>query len=70
MAVTESQAEHQNGFDDVIHGKGQGMILLLSGSPGVGKTLTVESVAEEMQVPLYMMSAVDLGRLLWGLSQL
>lgn len=31
------------------------------GPPGVGKTLTAESVAEEMRVPLFMMSAGDLG---------
>lgn len=34
---------HQNeklGFDDVIKGKGKGMIFLLHGEPGVGKTLT------------------------------
>lgn len=37
------------------------MILLLSGPPGVGKTLTAEAVSENMQVPLYMMSAGDLG---------
>lgn len=37
------------------------MILLLSGPPGVGKTLTAEAVAENMKVPLYMMSAGDLG---------
>jgi hypothetical protein len=28
------------GFDDVITGKGKGMIFLLHGVPGVGKTLT------------------------------
>ena len=39
----------------------QGMILLLCGPPGVGKTLTAESVAEEMKVPLYSMAAGDLG---------
>ena len=33
----------------------------LSGPPGVGKTLTAESVAEVMKVPLYVMSAGDLG---------
>lgn len=44
-------------FDDVVAGKGRGIILLLCGPPGVGKTLTAESVAEEMKVPLYMMSA-------------
>ena len=35
--------------------------MLLSGPPGVGKTLTAESVAENMHAPLYMMSAGDLG---------
>jgi hypothetical protein len=70
---------HMSGFDDVIQGKGRGIILLLCGPPGVGKTLTAESVAEEMvssihvsslrfvlitspqKVPLYQMSAGDLG---------
>lgn len=35
--------------------------MLLSGPPGVGKTLTAEAVAETMQVPLYVMAAGDLG---------
>jgi len=35
--------------------------MLLSGPPGVGKTLTAESVAEEMRAPLYTISAGDLG---------
>lgn len=35
--------------------------MLLSGEPGVGKTLTAESVAEEMHQPLYSMSAGELG---------
>ncbi|KAI9653671.1 MAG: hypothetical protein M1831_005699 [Alyxoria varia] len=48
-------------FDDVIAGKGKGIVLLLSGPPGVGKTLTAESVAENMQAPLYQMSAAELG---------
>ncbi|KAL8771519.1 MAG: hypothetical protein Q9194_004864 [Teloschistes cf. exilis] len=39
----------------------KGMILLLCGLPGVGKTLTAESVAEIIHAPLYMMSAGDLG---------
>lgn len=51
----------RDSFDDVIQGKGRGIIMLLSGPPGVGKTLTAESVAEQMQVPLYTMSAGDLG---------
>jgi SpoVK/Ycf46/Vps4 family AAA+-type ATPase len=48
-------------FDDVVEGKGRGMVILFSGPPGTGKTLTAESVAEEMKTPLYMMSAGDLG---------
>ncbi|KAM3535204.1 hypothetical protein MY4038_001445 [Beauveria bassiana] len=35
--------------------------MLLSGGPGIGKTLTAEVVAEQMRVPLYTMSAGDLG---------
>jgi hypothetical protein len=31
------------GFDDMIKGKGKGMIFLLHGVPGVGKTLTAGS---------------------------
>ncbi|KAF2729930.1 P-loop containing nucleoside triphosphate hydrolase protein [Polyplosphaeria fusca] len=61
LGFTESQRKYRDTFDDVIEGKGRGMILLLCGPPGVGKTLTAESVAEEMKVPLYMMSAGDLG---------
>jgi hypothetical protein len=61
LGFTESQRKFKESFDDVIEGKGKGIILLLCGPPGVGKTLTAESVAEEMRVPLYMMSAGDLG---------
>jgi hypothetical protein len=61
LGFTESQRKHRDTFDDVIEGKGRGMIILLCGPPGVGKTLTAESVAEEMKVPLFMMSAGDLG---------
>lgn len=61
MGFVESQVESKDAFDDVIQGKGKGIIMLLSGPPGVGKTLTAESVAETMHIPLYMMSAGDLG---------
>ncbi|KAF1352803.1 P-loop containing nucleoside triphosphate hydrolase protein [Lizonia empirigonia] len=61
LGFTESQRKNRDTFDDVIEGKGRGMIILLCGPPGVGKTLTSEAVAEEMKVPLYLMSASDLG---------
>jgi SpoVK/Ycf46/Vps4 family AAA+-type ATPase len=47
-------------FEDFIEGKGQGMIMLLCGPPGVGKTLTAESVAEHLRRPLYKLGAGDL----------
>src|ERR1700712_5367859 len=64
LGFTESQncyKDSKDAFDDVIEGKGKGMILLLCGPPGVGKTLTAESVAEEMRTPLNQMAAGDLG---------
>ncbi|KAI0865854.1 P-loop containing nucleoside triphosphate hydrolase protein [Xylaria cubensis] len=48
-------------FDDIVEGKGQGMIMLLTGEPGIGKTLTAETVSEKAQRPLYMLSAGELG---------
>ncbi|KAF4547892.1 ATPase-like protein 4 [Elsinoe fawcettii] len=61
-AFADSQVNHGGThFDDVIEGKGQGIIILLSGPPGVGKTLTAESIAEEMKRPLYAVSSAELG---------
>lgn len=41
---------------DVVAGKGNGLILLLHGGPGTGKTLTAEGVAEIAKKPLYRVS--------------
>ncbi|CAG8971148.1 hypothetical protein HYALB_00010123 [Hymenoscyphus albidus] len=60
-AFVSAQTKYKDNFDDVISGKGKGITMLLSSGPGIGKTLTAESVAEDMKVPLYMMSAGDLG---------
>ncbi|KAJ5205938.1 ATPase AAA-type core [Penicillium cf. griseofulvum] len=61
LAVAKAHSNKVDAFDDVVRGKGHGFIIQLSGPPGVGKTLTAESVAEVMKVPLYVMSAGDLG---------
>lgn len=74
LAFSESQIEGGAGFDDVISGKGKGIICLLSGPPGVGKTLTAEAVAENLRVPLHTLSSGDLGSEPWevenGLSRI
>lgn len=46
---------------DLIANKGNGLILLLHGSPGTGKTLTAEGVAEITKKPLYRVTCADIG---------
>jgi hypothetical protein len=46
---------------DIIGNKGMGTIILLAGHPGVGKTLTAEAIAETLHLPVYYLSAADLG---------
>jgi hypothetical protein len=40
LSLVQVHQHERLGFDDVIKGKGKGMIFLLHGEPGVGKTLT------------------------------
>ncbi|OCL02005.1 P-loop containing nucleoside triphosphate hydrolase protein [Glonium stellatum] len=61
LSLVKVHTNEMLSFDDVIKGKGRGMIFLLHGIPGVGKTLTAESVADFCQRPLYAISAGDLG---------
>lgn len=46
---------------DLIRGKQGGLIFLLHGPPGVGKTLTAEVVAEVLHRPLYYVTMGELG---------
>jgi len=48
-------------FDDMIKGKGKGLVFVLYGEPGVGKTFTAESIADDIQRPLYVLSSGELG---------
>ena len=46
---------------DLIQGKGRGLVVLLHGVPGVGKTATAEAVAMENRKPLFVITCGDLG---------
>lgn len=56
-----SHISQTSGFDDIVREKGRGLVGLLSGPPGVGKTLTAEAVAEVVRRPLYVLSSGELG---------
>lgn len=46
---------------DLVRGKGKGLIILLHGEPGVGKTSTAECVAEHTSRPLFQVTCGDIG---------
>ena len=49
------------GSMDLVAGKGKGLIILLHGAPGVGKTSTAECVADKTKRPLFPLTCGDLG---------
>ncbi|GIZ44352.1 hypothetical protein CKM354_000755200 [Cercospora kikuchii] len=61
QALVANHVQQRSDFDDIVKGKGKGLVLVLHGPPGVGKTLTAETVAEFCKRPLYMVSSGDLG---------
>ncbi|KAK2730733.1 AAA family ATPase [Colletotrichum kahawae] len=60
LALVTNQIDAKRGTD-VIDNKGNGLIMLLHGSPGTGKTFTAESVAEIAKKPLYSVTCGDIG---------
>lgn len=53
---------HSNGkFKDIVRDKSGGLLAMLTGSPGVGKTLTAEVFAEIQKKPLYAVQSSQLG---------
>jgi hypothetical protein len=70
QAIVESHfmkksSEKMHGIEgmsqDLIHGKGRGLVVLLHGVPGVGKTATAEAVAQANGKPLFAITCGDLG---------
>ncbi|KAF4445216.1 TOB3 (member of AAA-ATPase family) [Fusarium acutatum] len=64
--VTQHFLDKASSYDetdevDIVRGKGKGLILLLHGAPGVGKTTTAECVATYFHKPLFQITCGDLG---------
>ncbi|KLO97611.1 TOB3 (member of AAA-ATPase family) [Fusarium fujikuroi] len=64
--VTQHFLDKASAYDetdevDIVRGKGKGLILLLHGAPGVGKTTTAECVATYFRKPLFQITCGDLG---------
>lgn len=57
---TASNEDDEEQFD-LVRDKGKGLIILLHGAPGVGKTSTAECVAEANNRPLLPITCGDLG---------
>ncbi|KAK5991937.1 ATPase family AAA domain-containing 3B-like protein [Cladobotryum mycophilum] len=60
QALVTNQLAAEKGTD-LMHNKGNGLIMLLHGGPGTGKTFTAESVAEMAEKPLYPVTCGDIG---------
>ncbi|OBT58636.1 hypothetical protein VE04_01226 [Pseudogymnoascus sp. 24MN13] len=61
VRVHSKRSRQYEQFEDVIAGKGKGLIFLLTGPRGLSKTLTAESIAEETKKPLYTITSGELG---------
>lgn len=57
----ERDPKMANMSQDIIQNKGRGLVILLHGVPGVGKTSTAEAVANAKRKPLFTITCGDLG---------
>ncbi|KAK3321390.1 aaa family ATPase [Cercophora scortea] len=55
------KAHGKENIVDYIPDKGKGLVILLWGAPGIGKTLTAESVADLAGKPLFSIGVSDIG---------
>ena len=61
QAMVSSYVDKTAMLDDLVAGKGAGLVALLHGPPGSGKTLTAECVADSFEKPLYQVTCGDIG---------
>lgn len=57
----DKETDHVEVSMDLVRGKGKGVIILLHGEPGVGKTSTAECIADYTSRPLYPITCGDIG---------
>lgn len=60
-ALVDILLENKSEFADIIAGKGGGAVVMCTGRPGLGKTLTAEIYAEVSARPLYTVQCSQLG---------
>ncbi|KAK4454128.1 P-loop containing nucleoside triphosphate hydrolase protein [Podospora aff. communis PSN243] len=61
LSLVRVHEDDRLGFDDFVKGKGRGMVFLLYGDPGTGKTLTAEGISDHCKKPLLRLDASTLG---------
>lgn len=59
--IIQAMVSSTAGVEDLIAGKGAGLVTLLHGPPGTGKTLTAECVAESFERPLLSLTCGEIG---------
>ncbi|KAF2224382.1 hypothetical protein BDZ85DRAFT_234813 [Elsinoe ampelina] len=60
-AERDKSSETSGQSDSFISGKGRGLVFLLHGPPGVGKTSTAECISIQTKLPLYQLTSGNLG---------
>jgi hypothetical protein len=60
-AKAQGMESSASGHMDLVAGKGNGLIILLHGPPGAGKTSTAETIAAYTKRPLYSITCGDIG---------
>ena len=61
LAFADSQMIKEQDTGNSVQGKNSGVIVIC-GPPGAGRKLTATAIAEELHLPLYTLSAGDLGK--------
>ena len=59
--TSDPRGRHEDFSMDIVRGKGKGLVILLHGVPGVGKTSTAECVAAQTKRPLFPVTCGDIG---------